>query len=194
MADRIAYGDQRRVDIALALVGQPSLMLLDEPAAGLSTAETMTLFEHLLTVVRERDVTALVVEHDVEAVFRFCDTITALDLGRVPRERRPGRRAKGPSSDCGLFGDRGMSFIDVKGLRAGYGNSVVLRDIDLQVDEGEFVAVVGKNGAGKSTLLMSFFGGTNITGGSIAVGASNCAGCRPIARPSRALRCRRRVG
>jgi ABC-type branched-subunit amino acid transport system ATPase component len=63
-----------------------------------------------------------------------------------------------------------MSFIRVKALRAGYGKSVVLRDIDLDVDEGESVAVVGKNGAGKSTLLMSFFGATTISGGSIEVG------------------------
>lgn len=83
IADSIAYGDQRRVDIALALIGQPSLMLLDEPAAGLSTAETITLFEHLAKVVRERNVIAMVVEHDVDAVFRFCDSITALDLGRL---------------------------------------------------------------------------------------------------------------
>lgn len=83
MADSIAYGDQRRVDIALALIGQPALMLLDEPAAGLSTSETITLFEHLAAVARKRNVSALVVEHDVEAVFRFCDSITALDLGRL---------------------------------------------------------------------------------------------------------------
>jgi ABC-type branched-subunit amino acid transport system ATPase component len=63
-----------------------------------------------------------------------------------------------------------MSFIHVKGLRAGYGKSVVLRDIDLDIDEGESVAVVGKNGAGKSTLLLSFFGGTTVIGGSIEVG------------------------
>ena len=69
-----------------------------------------------------------------------------------------------------------MSFIDVKGLRAGYGNSVVLRDIDLEVDEGEAVAVVGKNGAGKSTLLMSFFGGTNVSGGSMQVGGVELRG------------------
>ena len=63
-----------------------------------------------------------------------------------------------------------MSFIHVRGLRAGYGKSVVLRDIDLDIDEGESVAVVGKNGAGKSTLLLSFFGGTTVSGGSIEVG------------------------
>ncbi len=82
-ADSIAYGDQRRVDIALAMIGKPSLMLLDEPAAGLSTAETVSLFEHLVKLVRQRGVTALVVEHDVDAVFRFCDTVTALDLGQL---------------------------------------------------------------------------------------------------------------
>jgi len=83
VADSIAYGDQRRVDIALAMIGKPTLMLLDEPAAGLSTTETTSLFEHLVALVRHRGVTALVVEHDVDAVFRFCDEVTAFDLGRL---------------------------------------------------------------------------------------------------------------
>jgi ABC-type branched-subunit amino acid transport system ATPase component len=63
-----------------------------------------------------------------------------------------------------------MSFLRIQGLSAGYGKSVVLRGVNLEVDEGESVAVVGKNGAGKSTLLNSFFGGTTIKGGSIELG------------------------
>jgi branched-chain amino acid transport system ATP-binding protein len=96
MADSIAYGDQRRVDIALAMLGQPSLMLLDEPAAGLSTTETISLFEHLEKLVRLRGVTALVVEHDVDAVFRFCDEVTALDLGRLILTGTPAEVRKDP--------------------------------------------------------------------------------------------------
>ncbi len=63
-----------------------------------------------------------------------------------------------------------MSFLQIQGLSAGYGKSVVLRGIDLEVDEGESVAVIGKNGAGKSTLLNAFFGGSTVKGGSIRVG------------------------
>jgi branched-chain amino acid transport system ATP-binding protein len=82
-AGQIAYGDQRRIDIGLALLGHPSMLVLDEPAAGLSVEETDSLFTHLAELVRDRGVTALVVEHDVDAVFAFCDEVTVLDMGQV---------------------------------------------------------------------------------------------------------------
>ena len=53
-AGRIAYGVQRRVDVALALIGRPHLLLMDEPGAGLSAVETLRLFQHLRDLVRER--------------------------------------------------------------------------------------------------------------------------------------------
>jgi branched-chain amino acid transport system ATP-binding protein len=81
-AGRIAYGVQRRVDVALALIGSPQLLLMDEPGAGLSAEETLRLFQHLGGLVRERKIAAVVVEHDVDAVFACCGTVTVLDLGR----------------------------------------------------------------------------------------------------------------
>jgi branched-chain amino acid transport system ATP-binding protein len=81
-AGRIAYGVQRRVDVALALIGRPQMLLLDEPGAGLSAEETLNLFLHLRGLVRERGIAAVVVEHDVDAVFACCDVVTVLDLGR----------------------------------------------------------------------------------------------------------------
>ena len=96
-AGRIAYGVQRRVDVALALIGRPHLLLMDEPGAGLSAAETLRLFEHLRDLVRERKIAAVVVEHDVDAVFACCATVTVLDLGRhlvtgTPEEIRADHR------------------------------------------------------------------------------------------------------
>src|SRR5215470_7774790 len=62
-----------------------------------------------------------------------------------------------------------MSALRIRSLFAGYGASTVLRDINLTVDEGESVALVGRNGAGKSTLLLSVFRETNILSGEIWV-------------------------
>ncbi|MES2482301.1 MAG: ATP-binding cassette domain-containing protein [Pseudomonadota bacterium] len=106
-ADTIAYGDQRRVDIALAMIGKPSLMLLDEPAAGLSTTETVSLFQHLQNLVRHRGVTALVVEHDVDAVFGFCDDVTALDLGRKIMTGKPAEVRSDPRVVSAYLGSAG---------------------------------------------------------------------------------------
>jgi branched-chain amino acid transport system ATP-binding protein len=106
-ADSIAYGDQRRVDIALAMIGKPKLMLLDEPAAGLSTTETVALFEHLVKLVRQRGVTALVVEHDVDAVFGFCDEVTALDLGQLIMTGKPDAVRRDPRVVAAYLGTAG---------------------------------------------------------------------------------------
>lgn len=62
-----------------------------------------------------------------------------------------------------------MSALSIKGLCAGYGQSLVLREVDLDVSDGEAVALVGRNGAGKSTLLLSLFRETRITAGEIWV-------------------------
>jgi branched-chain amino acid transport system ATP-binding protein len=93
LADRIAadisYGDQRRLDLALALVGRPKVLLLDEPAAGLTMSESLTLAAHLKDLVSRWNVTVLLIEHDMEVVFAICDLITVLHLGAVLAEGTP---------------------------------------------------------------------------------------------------------
>ena len=79
----IAYGDQRSVDIAMALVGRPHVVLLDEPGAGLAHTESVRMLDHIRALCTERNVAAVLVEHDVDGVFRVCDRITVLALGKV---------------------------------------------------------------------------------------------------------------
>ena len=79
----ISYGDQRRVDVALALAGRPRVLLLDEPAAGLSMAESLSLALLLRDLAARWQVTVLIVEHDMEVIFSICSHLTVLHLGRI---------------------------------------------------------------------------------------------------------------
>jgi branched-chain amino acid transport system ATP-binding protein len=81
-AAEISYGEQRRLDLALALVGRPSVLLLDEPAAGLTTEESFSLARILRDLANRWNVTVLLVEHDMQVVFSICDRISVLHLGR----------------------------------------------------------------------------------------------------------------
>lgn len=81
--DTISYGDQRRVDIGLALVGSPEVLLLDEPGAGMSRQQSLELADYIKILAKNRGVAVLYVEHDVDAVFRACDVVTVFDLGVI---------------------------------------------------------------------------------------------------------------
>jgi ABC-type branched-subunit amino acid transport system ATPase component len=83
----LAYGKQRLIEIALALAAKPSVLLLDEPAAGVPTSESRELFETIAQLPRE--VTVLLIEHDMDLVFRFADRITVLVSGGIVTEGTP---------------------------------------------------------------------------------------------------------
>jgi len=85
--DSLPYGMQRRLDIALVLAQQPAMIILDEPAAGLSAAETRALVSVLQATIGAR--TLLLVEHDMDVVYALSDKITVLDYGRVLAEGTP---------------------------------------------------------------------------------------------------------
>ncbi|MDI3468886.1 MAG: branched-chain amino acid ABC transporter, ATP-binding protein LivG [Pseudolabrys sp.] len=82
VAAEISYGDQRHLDLALALVGRPTVLLLDEPAAGLTMEESLSLARILRDLANRWHVTVLLVEHDMQVVFSICDRVTVLHLGR----------------------------------------------------------------------------------------------------------------
>ena len=90
----LAYGKQRLIEIALALAAKPSVLLLDEPAAGVPTSESRELFESIAAL--PRDVTILLIEHDMDLVFRFADTISVLVSGALLTQGTPEQIAKDP--------------------------------------------------------------------------------------------------
>ena len=88
LAKHLAYGDQRRLEIARALATDPKLIALDEPAAGMNATEKIVLRE-LIDRIRKDGRTILLIEHDVKLVMGLCDRVTVLDYGKQIAEGTP---------------------------------------------------------------------------------------------------------
>ncbi len=88
LARHLAYGDQRRLEIARALATEPKLLALDEPAAGMNATETGAL-RQLILGLRADGLTVLLIEHDVKLVMGLCDRVAVLDYGEKIAEDVP---------------------------------------------------------------------------------------------------------
>ena len=101
----LPYGKQRLIEIALALAARPTVLLLDEPAAGVPTGESRALFETIAHL--PRTVTILLIEHDMDLVFRFADRISVLVAGALLTEDMPDVIAADPRVREVYLGDAG---------------------------------------------------------------------------------------
>jgi branched-chain amino acid transport system ATP-binding protein len=85
----LAYGDLKKLELAIALANDPALLLLDEPTAGMAPAERGALMALTASIARERGLTVLFTEHDMDVVFATADRIMVLHQGRVIAEGPP---------------------------------------------------------------------------------------------------------
>jgi len=95
-ARELAYGEQRRLGVAIALAGQPKLLMLDEPVAGLNPEEAAELGRVLQRVKAERGVTMVLVEHHMRTVMGLCNRIVVLDHGTMIAEGTPAEIVANP--------------------------------------------------------------------------------------------------
>ncbi|NLC69384.1 MAG: ABC transporter ATP-binding protein [Clostridiaceae bacterium] len=89
LAKNLPYGEQRRLEIARALATNPSLLLLDEPAAGMNPNETSMLTDLIKWIWKEYGLTILLIEHDMSVVMKICERIYVLDYGMLIAEGTP---------------------------------------------------------------------------------------------------------
>ena len=85
----LAYGDAKRVELALALAGKPRLLLMDEPTAGMSPRSRGRVMELAVRLAREERIAVLFTEHDMDAVFGHADRVIVLDHGQIIAEGPP---------------------------------------------------------------------------------------------------------
>lgn len=171
-AGDLPHVDKRLVEIARALATRPSILLLDEPAAGLMHSDKEAL-STLILKIAEAGVAVVLVEHDMSLLMRISDEIIVLDAGLPIKTGSPAEVQNDPDVRRAYLGDstyqgrsrpeprahgRKKEVLSTRALTAGYGAAAALEDVDLGVEPGEMVAVLGANGAGKSTMMRALSG------------------------------------
>ncbi len=102
---RLPHGDLKRLELAVALAGDPALLLLDEPAAGLAPAEREALMGLIAALVRARRLTVLFTEHDMEVVFGIASRILVLHQGRLLADGAPAAVRADPAVQAVYLGE-----------------------------------------------------------------------------------------
>jgi branched-chain amino acid transport system ATP-binding protein len=89
LSSNLSYGDQRRLEVARALATDPKLLLLDEPTAGMNPQETADFTSFVVQLREERELTVLMIEHDMKVIMSISDRVTVLDYGEKIAEGTP---------------------------------------------------------------------------------------------------------
>jgi ABC-type branched-subunit amino acid transport system ATPase component/ABC-type branched-subunit amino acid transport system permease subunit len=187
-AGALSYGGQRLVDMAVAVATKPRILLLDEPLAGLATAERARVGELIKRV--STDIPVLLVEHDIDRVFALADRVTVMNDGEVlvdgtVEDARSDARVQaiylGSGTSAIAAKARESAVVDTEllkldGINTFYGKSHILQGVSMAVKQGEILALLGRNGAGKSTLLKTVMGITRPASGSMTLAGEQVAG------------------
>ena len=168
----LSGGERQRLAIAAVLAMGPRLLVLDEPMASLDVAGTRAVVDTVRRLNRDEGVTVIVVEHRLGPAAAIADRTLVLDGGEVVADGPTGvvlgdrallRRLglSRPADDAQITWRelvepmpvrRAAPLVSLRGVTAGEGRQPALVDLDLTIQRGDFVALVGDNGAGKSTL------------------------------------------
>lgn len=185
--NNLSGGQKQKVAIASVLVTKPQILLLDEPTANLDPASRRQIFDLIVRISREEHITILIVEHNINEIIDEVDHVIALDLnGRIvldsPRgseEEIAWRKANTfvPDVACQEADPAAEPIVEISHLQFAYPvpgrkrqkGRQILKDLNLQIRKGDFLAIVGENGVGKSTLMKLLFKVNTPDAGSVRV-------------------------
>ena len=175
----LAYGDLKRLELAMALAGTPRLLLMDEPTAGMAPQERTALMRLVRDLASAKGVAVLFTEHDMDVVFGVADRILVLAHGELVAAGPPAGDARRPEGARGVSGHGRAVILEVSGLEVFYGQAHILHDVGFSVAKGEAVALLGRNGAGKSTTLKTLAGLIRPAAGQVRFAGVDVTGWEP---------------
>lgn len=178
---QVSGGQLQRLMAAMALITDPDVVILDEPTTALDVTTQVEVLRAFKRVVRERQVTAVYVSHDLAVVAQMADHILVLRGGRMQELSSTDRvlaqpaheytrellaAARPAARDAGHQAGSTSALLEVSGVSAGYGacdaqgrpKVCILQDIDLRLERGQAVGVIGESGSGKTTLARAVAG------------------------------------
>ncbi|MDQ8729833.1 branched-chain amino acid ABC transporter ATP-binding protein/permease [Bradyrhizobium sp. LHD-71] len=201
LADRAAdsclnlpHGAKRLLEIGITLAINSKLLLLDEPLAGLAEVDRVIVAD-LIKKLSARHAVVLI-EHDIDRVLTISDRISVLHQGRMIADGRPTDVAKHPDVIAAYLGvadpkhvspreiERNIRaparlLLEANGVACGYSGSTVLSNLDLNIREGEALALLGRNGVGKTTTLRCLTGTLPAVAGKISFEGKSISGLKP---------------
>ena len=153
----LSHGEQRQLEIVLGLASDPKILLLDEPAAGLSSGESAEMTKFLQKL--DPNLAILLIEHDMDVVFDVARSHFGAAFRRGSGNRNAEADPRQQASAGNLSGDRLiMAILEVQDIHTYYGDAYVLQGLSLQLEQGQILGLLGRNGVGKTTLVNSIVG------------------------------------
>ena len=165
----LPFADLRRMELAKAVARDPKVVLIDEPFAGLTTAE-IKVFSDLIRTLRDEGRAVLLVDHSVKSVAALADRVIAMYLGERIAEGSADEVMQNETVRRVYIGGKietverkaavaeGATLLDIDAVEVLYGKAKALDGVSLRVQQDEFVSIVGLNGAGKTTLFNAISG------------------------------------